>query len=118
MPFLDWVNKNQAKEATREVPYHLLKQEAAYGDVSGANAGNLLTFKASVQCHAGRLNDRQKRFLVGHDIDTQSSAHDDYIDGNTLTFPILREIINRLNFLWVDIQDLKCDLGSLLRAAI
>jgi type III restriction enzyme len=27
MPFLDWVNKNQAKEATRQVPYHLLKQE-------------------------------------------------------------------------------------------
>jgi adenine-specific DNA-methyltransferase len=22
MPFLDWVNKNQAKETTREVPYH------------------------------------------------------------------------------------------------
>lgn len=27
MPFLDWVNKNQAKDTTREVPYHLLKRE-------------------------------------------------------------------------------------------
>jgi adenine-specific DNA-methyltransferase len=36
MPFLDWVNKNQAKEATREVPYHLLKQESIHGDVSVA----------------------------------------------------------------------------------
>ena len=24
MPFLDWVNKNQAKETSRDVPYHLL----------------------------------------------------------------------------------------------
>ena len=36
MPFLDWVNKNQAKEASREVPYHLLKQEAVYGVSSHA----------------------------------------------------------------------------------
>jgi len=42
MPFLDWVNKNQARETTREVPYHLLKQESVHGDVSGANADNLL----------------------------------------------------------------------------
>ena len=42
MPFLDWVNKNQAKETTRAVPYHLLKQESVHGDVSGANADNLL----------------------------------------------------------------------------
>ena len=41
MPFLDWVNKRQAKESTRAVPYHLLKQESIYGDVSGANADNL-----------------------------------------------------------------------------
>lgn len=41
MPFLDWVNKNQAKETTQEVPYHLLKQESVHGDMSGANAGNL-----------------------------------------------------------------------------
>jgi adenine-specific DNA-methyltransferase len=41
MPFLDWVNKNQAKESTREVPYHLLKQESVQGDVIGANLDNL-----------------------------------------------------------------------------
>ncbi len=31
MPFLDWVNKSQAKEATREVPYHLLKPVGPHG---------------------------------------------------------------------------------------
>ncbi|WP_287496760.1 hypothetical protein [Pandoraea sp. CB10b_02] len=36
MPFLDWVNKNQAKDTAREVPYHLLKREAIYGDTSVA----------------------------------------------------------------------------------
>ena len=42
MPFLDWVNKNQAKETTREVPYELLKQESVHGDVSGANTDSHL----------------------------------------------------------------------------
>jgi adenine-specific DNA-methyltransferase len=42
MPFIDWLTKNQAKETTRVVPYHLLKQESVHGDVSGANANNLL----------------------------------------------------------------------------
>lgn len=62
MPFLDWVNKNQAKEATREVPYHLLKQESAHGDTSGANADNLLiqgdnllALKALIPFYAGRV---------------------------------------------------------------
>ncbi len=32
MPFPEWVNKFQAKETSRDVPYHLLKQEAAYSD--------------------------------------------------------------------------------------
>lgn len=62
MPFLDWVNKNQAKESTREVPYHLLKQESVHGDVSGANSDNLLiqgdnllALKALIPFYAGRV---------------------------------------------------------------
>ncbi|WP_295407712.1 hypothetical protein [uncultured Thiocystis sp.] len=31
MPFLDWVNKHQAKETIREVPYHLLTPESIHG---------------------------------------------------------------------------------------
>ena len=38
MPFLDWVNKNAAKEATHNIPVHLLHQEAAYGDTSGLHS--------------------------------------------------------------------------------
>ncbi len=55
MPFLDWVNKNQAKETTRQVPYHLLHQEATHGDVSGASADNRLALKALVPFYAGRV---------------------------------------------------------------
>lgn len=62
MPFLDWVNKNQAMETTRTVPYHLLKQESVHGEVIGANADNLLiqgdnllALKALIPFYAGRV---------------------------------------------------------------
>ena len=62
MPFLDWVNKNQAKDIARDVPYHLLKQESVHGDVAGANADNmiiqgdnLLALKALLPFYAGRV---------------------------------------------------------------
>lgn len=58
MPFLDWVNKNQAKDTSREVPYHLLKQEAVYG-TGGENlliqGDNLLALKALLPFYAGRV---------------------------------------------------------------
>jgi adenine-specific DNA-methyltransferase len=58
MPFLDWVNKNQAKDASREVPYHLLKQEAIYG-TGGENlliqGDNLVALKALIPFYAGRV---------------------------------------------------------------
>lgn len=34
MPFLDWVNKNQAVNSAAEVPYHLLHCESVHGDTS------------------------------------------------------------------------------------
>lgn len=42
MPFLDWVNKNQAKEHVAQVPYHVLLEESVHGDVSGLSADNML----------------------------------------------------------------------------
>jgi adenine-specific DNA-methyltransferase len=38
MPFLDWVNKNQAKETAREVPYHFGAQPMVVDDVSPIGA--------------------------------------------------------------------------------
>jgi len=37
MPFLDWVSKPQAARSAQEVPYHLLRQVSAHGDVDGPN---------------------------------------------------------------------------------
>lgn len=63
------------------------------------------------------VNDGLKRFLVGHDIDTRTSAHDDYIHGDAMTFPNLRAAINRLSFESVSVASLKRNQGELLAAA-
>ena len=36
MPFLNWVNDVEARRASRNVEFHLLKQEGQYGDVESA----------------------------------------------------------------------------------
>src|SRR5438128_2453623 len=61
MPFLDWVNKNQATLAASQVPYRLLTFQGGYGD--GAAAGrnlilqgdNLEALKALVPFYAGQV---------------------------------------------------------------
>ena len=61
MPFLDWVNKNQAKEIPLEVPYHLLKREKTYGDAQAASENfiiqgdNLLALKSLIPFYAGQV---------------------------------------------------------------
>ncbi|CAJ2943352.1 hypothetical protein [Burkholderia pseudomallei] len=48
MPFLDWINKNQAKDSSREVAYHLLKQEAVYGEQWEKSSGGRCLFLFAV----------------------------------------------------------------------
>lgn len=53
------MNKKQAKEATREVPYHLSKQEAVYGESSEnllVQRDNLLALKALFPFILGELS--------------------------------------------------------------
>ena len=72
MPFLDWVNKNQAKDTTREVPYHLLKQEAVYGEGSEnllIQGDNLLALKALIPFYAGQV----KCIFIDPPYNTQSA---------------------------------------------
>lgn len=116
MPFLDWVNKNQAKEATREVPYHLLKQVAVYGDVSGANADNLLiqgdnllALKALVPFYAGRV----KCIFIDPPYNTQSAFehYDDKLEHSqwlSMMYPrlvLLRDLLAEDGSLWLSIDD-------------
>ncbi|WP_042959080.1 restriction endonuclease StyLTI [Erwinia tasmaniensis] len=55
MPFLDWVNRNQAKAVSTAVPYPLLQKEAGLGTPSKDNmiiqGDNLLALYAGqVKC--------------------------------------------------------------------
>lgn len=52
------------------------------------------------------VNDGLKRALVGHDIDTRTSAHDDYIHASMLTVPNLQIAINKLFYEDVDFAKL------------
>jgi adenine-specific DNA-methyltransferase len=116
MPFLDWVNKNQAKETTREVPYHLLKQESVHGDVSGANADNLLiqgdnllALKALIPFYAGRV----KCIFIDPPYNTQSAFehYDDKLEHSqwlSLMYPrlvLLRELLAENGSIWVTLDD-------------
>lgn len=112
MPFLDWVNKNQAKETSRDVPYHLLKQEAIYGD-SAENlliqGDNLLALKALIPFYAGRV----KCIFIDPPYNTQSAFehYDDKLEHSqwlSLMYPrlvLLRELLAEDGSIWVSIDD-------------
>ena len=116
MPFLDWVNKNQAKEAIREVPYHLLKLESVHGDVSAGNADNLLiqgdnllALKALIPFYAGRV----KCIFIDPPYNTQSAFehYDDKLEHSqwlSMMYPrlvLLRELLADDGCIWVTIDD-------------
>jgi adenine-specific DNA-methyltransferase len=112
MPFLDWVNKNQAKETSREVPYHLLKQEALYGDGSEnllIQGDNLLALKALIPFYAGRV----KCIFIDPPYNTQSAFehYDDKLEHSqwlSMMYPrlvLLRELLADNGSLWVTLDD-------------
>ena len=112
MPFLDWVNKNQAQEASREVPYHLLKQEAVYGDSAEnllIHGDNLLALKALIPFYAGRV----KCIFIDPPYNTQSAfAHyDDKLEHSqwlSMMYPrlvLLRDLLAEDGSIWVTIDD-------------
>lgn len=115
MPFLDWVNKNQAKEATREVPYHLLRLESVHGDLSGANENlliqgdNLLALKALIPFYAGRV----KCIFIDPPYNTKSAFehYDDKLEHSqwlSMMYPrlvLLRDLLAEDGSIWVSIDD-------------
>lgn len=116
MPFLDWVNKNQAKETTREVPYHLIKQESVHGDTTGKNADNLLikgdnllALKALIPFYAGRV----KCIFIDPPYNTQSAFdhYDDRLEHSqwlSMMYPrlvLLRELLAEDGSIWVSLDD-------------
>lgn len=60
------------------------------------------------------VNEGLKRVLVGHDLDTQTSSHDDYIHARFLTMENRRDAINKLSYEGIDFSDLKVVPDSFL----
>ena len=115
MPFLDWVNKNQAKEATHEVPYHLLNLEQTFGDHRDAGRNmliqgdNLLALKALIPCYAGQV----KCIYIDPPYNTKSAFehYDDKLEHSqwlSMMYPrlvLLRELLAEDGSIWVSIDD-------------
>lgn len=113
MPFLDWVNKNQAKQATAEVPYHLLQHQASYGDPMAENlliqGDNLLALKALIPFYAGRV----KCIFIDPPYNTQSAFehYDDKLEHSqwlSMMYPrlvLLRDLLTEDGCIWVSIDD-------------
>jgi integrase len=60
------------------------------------------------------VNDGLKRAMVGHDIDTRLSSHDDYIHASALTVPNLHAAINLLDYEDIDFAKLKVPQESFI----
>ena len=112
MPFLDWVNKNQAKETSRDVPYHLLQQEETFGDAADnllIQGDNLLALKALIPFYAGQV----KCIFIDPPYNTQSAFehYDDKLEHSqwlSMMYPrlvLLRELLAEDGSIWVTIDD-------------
>ncbi len=81
MPFLGWVNKNQAKAVSTAVPYPLLQKEAGLGTPCKDNmiiqGDNLLALRALMPLYAGQV----KCIFVDPPCNTQSALK--HYDGST-----------------------------------
>jgi len=109
MPFLDWVNKNQAVNSAAEVPYHLLHCESVHGDAGADNlliqGDNLKALKALLPFYRGRV----KCIYIDPPYNTQSAFthYDDKLEHSqwlSLMYPrlvLLRELLAEDGSVWM-----------------
>ena len=104
MPFLDWVNKNKAKQVAGEVPYRLLDFQAQYGDAGAGDnlliqGDNLQALKALIPFYAGRV----KCIYIDPPYNTQSAFehYDDKLEHSqwlSMIYPrlvLLRDFLSK-----------------------
>jgi adenine-specific DNA-methyltransferase len=115
MPFLDWVNKNQAVQSTNNVPYHLLQHQKSYGDKVAANdnliiqGDNLQALKALLPFYTGKV----KCIFIDPPYNTQSAFehYDDKLEHSqwlSMMYPrlvLLRELLAEDGSIWVTLDD-------------
>lgn len=123
MPFLDWVNKEQAKRKAADVPYHLLQFESAHGDGNAENlliqGDNLQALKALLPFYRGRV----KCIYSDPPFNTEQAFpdYDDKLEHSqwlTMMFPLLelqRDLLAPDGTLFVHIDD--NELGYLIPIA-
>ena len=112
MPFLDWVNKNQARAISTQVPYHLLQKEAEFGTPSEnlvIQGDNLLALRALMPLYAGRV----KCIFIDPPYNTQSAFehYDDKLEHSqwlSMMYPrlvLLRDLLTDDGSIWVTLDD-------------
>lgn len=113
MPFLDWVNKHQAKQTTTAVPYRVLEFQSTHGEPSAENmlirGDNLEALKALLPFYAGRV----KCIYIDPPYNTQSAFehYDDKLEHSqwlSMMYPrlvLLRDLLAEDGSIWVSIDD-------------
>ena len=115
MPFLDWVNKNQAVQTSDEVPYHLLQHQKSYGDTDVAadnliiQGDNLQALKALLPFYTGKV----KCIFIDPPYNTQSAFehYDDKLEHSqwlSMMYPrlvLLRDLLAEDGSIWVVLDD-------------
>ncbi|MGL4517749.1 MAG: site-specific DNA-methyltransferase [Shewanella sp.] len=112
MPFLDWVNKNQARASSTQVPYHLLQKKTAFGTPSEnmvIQGDNLLALRALMPIYAGRV----KCIFIDPPYNTQSAFehYDDKLEHSqwlSMMYPrlvLLRDLLTEDGSIWVTLDD-------------
>ena len=115
MPFLQWVNDNEARRAAKAVPFRLLKEEAVYGDASQAKdnllvkGDNLDALRALIPFYRGKV----KCIYIDPPYNTGSAFehYDDNLEHSqwlSMMMPrlqLLREFLSEEGSIWVSIDD-------------
>jgi adenine-specific DNA-methyltransferase len=115
MPFLNWINKHQAVATCDTVPYHLLKHQKSYGDISAATdnliiqGDNLQALKALLPFYTGKV----KCIYIDPPYNTQSAFehYDDKLEHSqwlSMMYPrlvLLRELLSDDGSIWVSLDD-------------
>ena len=115
MPFLDWVNKNQAVQTSNDVPYHLLQHHKSYGDQDTAKdnliiqGDNLQALKALLPFYTGKV----KCIFIDPPYNTQSAFehYDDKLEHSqwlSMMYPrlvLLRDLLAEDGSIWVTLDD-------------
>jgi adenine-specific DNA-methyltransferase len=115
MPFLDWVNKNQAVQTSDDVPYHLLQHKKSYGDTDAAKENliiqgdNLQALKALLPFYTSKV----KCIFIDPPYNTQSAfehyddklEHSQWLSMMYSRLVLLRELLTLDGFIIVHLDD-------------